>query len=94
MLKLNVSKSLFFLLTIEISFLKILDYSIIDSIKENENNIEDCISSINFPSEYINSEINDNEIILNLCIESSFLENGLFFYLAKSSNYEIPFFQD
>ena len=90
MLKLNVSKSLFFLLTIEISFLKILDYSIIDSIKENENNIEDCISSINFPSEYINSEINDNEIILNLCIESSFLENGLFFYLAKSSNYEIP----
>ena len=66
MLKLNVSKSLFFLLTIEISFLKILDYSIIDSIKEKENNIEDCISSINFPSEYINSEINDNEIILNL----------------------------
>ena len=83
-------KLIFLIFIIENTFSRINDYSIIDSISENENILSECISTIQFPSNYINSEITNNEVIINFCVESSFLENGLFLYLSKSSNYKVP----
>ncbi len=89
MLKNIFLKVIFLIFIIENTFSRINDYSIIDSLTENENILSECISTIQFPSNYINSETN-NEVIIDFCVESSFLENGLFFYLSKSSNYKIP----
>ncbi len=90
MLKNIFLKVIFLIFIIENTFSRINDYSIIDSLTENENILSECISTIQFPSNYINSEITNNEVIINFCVESSFLENGLFLYLSKSSNYKIP----
>ena len=90
MLKSVFFKLISFLFIIENIFSRINDYSTIESITTNENILADCVPSIHFPSNFINSEIVNNEVIINFCTKTSFLENGLFFYLNKSSNYQIP----
>ena len=65
-------KLIFLIFIIENTFSRINDYSIIDSISENENILSECISTIQFPSNYINSEITNNEVIINFCVDLPF----------------------